>query len=112
MANSVVYKDGHLYVTLVSHGSDRVLERLGFELSGLLHYCTGEDGKTLEIFDGTSGTFYEVDIWWNGVDQDAVRDLEDAVDRKFGAQLDDRYYEAIELYAKAVENELVREALA
>lgn len=109
---SAVYKDDDGYVILVAHGKDNPLVRLGFELTGLLHYCrSGETGK-LEIFDGTNDVFYTMDGWWEGIDETALDMLDNAIIWGNAAKVDDRYFNAIELYASAVGNDLVREALS
>ena len=109
---SVVYADGDMYVILVSHSSDNPLRRGLFTLTGLLHYCVYSDRDigSLEIFDGATDTFYRIDYEWDGVNWDIVEDLLD--EEVGGIAPDEEYYAAIDLYASAVENDLVKEALS
>ena len=107
-----VYKDDGGYVALVAHGSDNPLRRGLFTLTGLLHYCVDSerDIGSLEIFDGTTDTFYQIDYTWDGVYWDIFEDLLDV--EAAGIAPDEEYYSTIELYASVMENELVREALS
>lgn len=107
-----VYKDDGGYVALVAHGSDNPLRRGFFMLTGLLHYCVDSerDIGSLEIFDGTTDTFYQIDYEWDGVFWDVFEDLLD--EEVEGIAPDEEYYSTIELYASVMENELVREALS
>lgn len=105
-----VYKDDSGYATLVAHGSDNPLRHGNFELTGLMHYCINEDrdAGSLEIFDGSNGTFYALGSGWNGVDWDAVAALID----EEGIAPDEEYYRTIELYDEVLHNALVRDSLA
>ena len=109
---SEVYKDDDGYAVLVAHGKDNPLVRQDFVFTGLMHYCLREEDGKFEIFDGLSDEFYTVDDQWEGLDKDAVSLLDAAYQWKHGSRLDDRYYNTINLYADALENELVREALS
>ena len=107
-----VYKDDGGYMALVAHGSDNPLRRGLFTLTGLLHYCVDSerDIGSLEIFDGATDTFYQIDYEWDGVDWDVFEDLLD--EEVVGIAPDEEYYSTIELYDSVMENELVREALS
>lgn len=109
---SEVYKDDDYYIVLVAHGKSNPLVRQDFVFTGLMHYCLRKEDGKLEIFDGLSDEFYTVDAQWEGVDEDAVNLLEAAAHWGHGARLDDHYFNTINLYADAVENDLVREALS
>lgn len=109
---SEVYKDDDWYIVLVAHGSDNPLVRRDFVFTGLIHYCLREEDGKLEIFDGLSDEFYAVDEQWEGLAEDAVSLLEAAAHWNHGSRVDDHYFNTINLYADALENELVREALS
>lgn len=107
-----VYKDDGGYMALVAHGSYDPLRRGLFTLTGLLHYCVDSerDIGSLEIFDGATDTFYQIDYKWDGVDWDVFEDLLD--EEVEGIAPDEEYYSTIELYDSVMENELVCEALS
>lgn len=107
-----VYKDDGGYMALVAHGSHDPLRRGLFTLTGLLHYCVDSerDIGSLEIFDGATDTFYQIDYKWDGVDWDVFEDLLD--EEVEGIAPDAEYYSTIELYDSVMENELVMEALS
>lgn len=109
---SVVYKDSDGYTILVAHGKNNPLKRLGVKLTGLIHYYIDADSGIFQFFDGANYVFYPLDAWWEGIDMEAYTQLSDSYQRKHGAKLDEQYFSTIELYASAVENDLVREALA
>lgn len=109
---NAVYKDEDYYFVLVAHGSDNPLVRLSVELTGLMHYCLREEDGKFEIFDGLSDEFYAVDGWWEGIDVDALNLLRHAAYENHGIKVNDYYFNTINLYADALGNELVREAMS
>lgn len=88
-----VYYDGDTYCVLVENSA---VKRGTFELNGLLHYCS-RGGSDLEIFDGSTGVFYELDVKWTGLDWNALNALLDEVEgiTQVAVAPDDWYYEKI-----------------
>lgn len=114
MGYSKIYKDEGGYTVLVAHSPEDPVWRGGTVfLTGLLHYCLSGPNEDIEIFDGTDEVFYTVDRKWEGLHWQALAELMDAaVGFSEAVAPDAEYYDAIELYAGALENELVREGLA
>lgn len=114
MGYSKVYKDGNGYVVLVAHSSENPVWR-GEKvfLTGLLHYVIGRPEESVEIFDGSDEVFYTVDDRWQNLNWNALNDLLNEADgiTDNAVDLDAEYYDAIELYADVLNNELVRESL-